>query len=385
MAELGLASIQGRDAWGKKGVAVSLMGSLPCTLYSGEFFDNNCAAIWPKETELLPAIWAFCSSAAFGSSVRDIDKSLKVTNATLLKVPFDLEHWQKVADELYPKGLPDLFSNDPTQWVFKGNPIDSPELLQVSVARLLGYRWPDQEPDRLDDLADADGVVCIPAVAGDAPAAERLRVLLERACGERFSPALLQDLLARAGAPGKDLEAWLRDDFFASHARLFHNRPFIWHIWDGRHDGFSALLNYHRLDSQLLNRITYTLLGAWIELQRDQARRGDPGAEKRLAAAQQLQRKLELIARGEPPNDIYVRWKPLREQPIGWNPDLNDGVRLNIRPFVTAGVLRSKFTINWNNDRGKEPDGSERLNVLPNPPTRAEREAARHNAGKGPA
>jgi hypothetical protein len=81
-------------------------------------------------------------------------------------------------------------------------------------------------------------------------------------------------------------------------------------------------------------------------------------------AALELEKKLKLIQAGEPPHDIYVRWKPLAEQPIGWNPDLNDGVRLNIRPFVTAGVLRSKFTINWNKDRGKNPDGSERLNDL---------------------
>ena len=32
------------------------------------------------------------------------------------------------------------------------------------------------------------------------------------------------------------------------------------------------------------------------------------------------------------------------------------------RPFVTAGVLRNKFTINWNKDRGKNADGSERIN-----------------------
>ena len=61
----------------------------------------------------------------------------------------------------------------------------------------------------------------------------------------------------------------------------------------------------------------------------------------RLAAALGLQRKLEAILAGEQPYDIYVRWKELREQPIGWEPDLNDGVRLNIRPFVEAGVLRS--------------------------------------------
>ena len=46
---------------------------------------------------------------------------------------------------------------------------------------------------------------------------------------------------------------------------------------------------------------------------------------------------LELILEGEAPYDIFVRWKPLEEQPIGWEPDLNDGVRLNIRPFVDGG------------------------------------------------
>ena len=61
--------------------------------------------------------------------------------------------------------------------------------------------------------------------------------------------------------------------------------------------------------------------------------------------------------------DIFVRWKPLQQQPIGWNPDLNDGVRLNIRPFILvddvkvkdAGVLRNKISgINWNKDRGAD-------------------------------
>jgi len=108
-----------------------------------------------------------------------------------------------------------------------------------------------------------------------------------------------------------------------------------------------------------------------------------PGAEARLAAAQELQGKLKLILEGEPPYDIYMRWKPLAEQPLGWEPDLNDGVRLNIRPFVTAGVLRAKFTINWKKDRGKDPTPNasgtvERLNDLHF--TLAEKRAAREEA-----
>ena len=56
----------------------------------------------------------------------------------------------------------------------------------------------------------------------------------------------------------------------------------------------------------------------------------------------------------ERPN-IFVRWKPLSEQPIGWNPDLNDGVRMNIRPFIEARILRKPPNIKWTKDRGNEP------------------------------
>ena len=82
---------------------------------------------------------------------------------------------------------------------------------------------------------------------------------------------------------------------------------------------------------------------------------------------------------GSRPYDIYVRWKPLHEQPIGWNPDLNDGVRLNIRPFITAGVLRSRVNVKWKKDRGHNPDGSERVNDIHL--TLAEKRAARRGEG----
>ncbi len=97
----------------------------------------------------------------------------------------------------------------------------------------------------------------------------------------------------------------------------------------------------------------------------------------RPAGALALQKKLVAILEAKPPYDIYVRWKPLHQQPIGWEPDLNDDVRLNIRPFVTAGVLRSRFTINWKVDRGTNPDGSERINERHL--TRSEKQAVRRS------
>ncbi|MBI4494836.1 MAG: hypothetical protein HY690_18840 [Chloroflexi bacterium] len=33
-----------------------------------------------------------------------------------------------------------------------------------------------------------------------------------------------------------------------------------------------------------------------------------------------------------------------------------------LRPFVLAGMLRGRVNVNWNKDRGLNPDGSERIN-----------------------
>ena len=377
-----LARAQGMGAWTRSGVAVTLTRSITAREYEGCPFFSEIAALIPNQPDQFPAILHFATSGDLGRLVREVDRSTILSNATLLDVPFDLEYWQTAAAETRQRPQPHRASSHPTDWSFGGDPTEGGYGLHVATARLLGYRWPLQSPDFLDDSADADGAVCLPPVAGEAPAAERLRRLLERAWADRSSPPAVQELLEQAGARSRDLHSWLRDEFFLSHTKLFHNRPFIWHIWDGRTDGFAALVNYHRLDQQLLNRITYTLLGAWIEHQRDEAERGFPGAENRVSAAEELQRKLKLIAQGEPPHDIYVRWKQLGEQPLGWNPDLNDGVRVNIRPFVTAGALRSQFSINWNKDRGTNPDGSDRRNSLP--PTRVERERDRQAWFKEP-
>jgi hypothetical protein len=165
-------------------------------------------------------------------------------------------------------------------------------------------------------------------------------------------------LLSAVDYAGSNLEDWLRNGFFDQHSRLFHQRPFIWQIWDGRKDGFSALVNYHKLDHKLLEKLTYTYLGDWIKKQQEAVSNEESGADDRLLKAEQLQDKLKLILEGEAPYDIFVRWKPLEQQPIGWHPDLNDGVRLNIRPFMEADVLRKRPNIKWGKDRGKNPPGS---------------------------
>lgn len=379
LASSSAARIQGQIAWNTKGVAVRQMRELPATLNSGSPWDMNSATIVPKDQKNLAAIWCFCSSDEYSQVVRQIDQALKVTNATLVKVPFDLEYWRQVAVDRYPQGLPQPFSIDPTQWIFHGHPARASDPLQVAVARLVGYVWPAETDNTMElseeacawiarsktlsSHADKDGIVCIPPVGRESSASDRLLNLLAAAYGDAWSSDVLTKLLTVADHAGKPLETWLRDKFFTQHCALFGNRPFVWHVWDGLRDGFAALVNYHKLDYKALESLIYTYLGDWIGRQKRDADNGVDGAEEKLAAAEALKKRLELILAGEAPFDIFVRWKPIKGQPIGWNPDLNDGVRLNIRPFLSvpdvgkrgAGVLRDKpKSLHWEKDRGSD-------------------------------
>jgi len=361
----------GSQFWGQKGVLVSLMRGLACTLYMGLPFDNNAGVLIPRNPDNLPAIWAFCSSQEFSTAVRRVDQKLNVTNATLGKIPFDLSTWRAASQSGYPHGLPKPFSSDPTQSIFAGHPRGSDEPLQAAVARLVGYRWPRQngssfpdcpelDPDGLEAFADTDGIVCLAPFAGEDSAAERLRSLLKAAYGDEYNIA---ELLK--GKKSTTLEDWLRDEFFEEHCRIFHQRPFVWHIWDGRKDGFHVLVNYHALDHKTLEKLIYSSLGDWLTRQRQDLASGVEGADGRLVSAEHLQSELKKILDGDTPFDVFIRWKPIKEQPLAWNPDSNDGVHTNIRPWITAarvhrankpGILRVTPNIKYGKDRGKEPD-----------------------------
>ena len=376
------AWLRGKNVWGKRGVLISAMGKLHASLYLGDLFDDNTVAIVAADEAQLAAIWTACSDASFHDEVRKIDKKLNV-RGPLVEIPFDLAHWQKVAAEKYPNGLPAPHSDDPTQWLFTGHPKGADQALHVAFARLLGYRWPRQThssfpncpalgPDGLEAHADADGIVPLSTLRGEASAAERLNALLAAAYGLEWSAAKLRELLAAAGSDAEKLDDWLRDEAFAQHCALFHQRPFVWHIWDGLKGGFSAFVNYHHLAGpdglgrRTLEKLIFSYLGDWIDAQRAAQKAGVEGSDARLAAAEHLRRELEAILAGEPPYDLFIRWKPLGQQPLGWEPDINDGVRLNLRPWMAARplnargasacILRATPKVKWDKDRGKEPE-----------------------------
>ena len=229
----GLARPQGMNAWEQDGVAVGLMSEKPATLYTGNIFDGNVAPVIPADGSNLSSLWCFFRSGGFAESVNRINRHLKIDAGTVTKAGLELEHWNSEAVHGYPNGLPEPYSDDPTQWIFHGHPCGSvvwdPEtrrtqvgslrvdatVLQIGVARLVGYRWPaERDPAMrlaeeartwvrrsadLAEFADADGIVCLSSVGGEPAAADRLRRLLAAAYGTDWSFATERELPAGGG------------------------------------------------------------------------------------------------------------------------------------------------------------------------------------------
>lgn len=386
----------GKGNWGKKGLVLNLVGKINVTYYSGEIYSQSCCVLVPNDQDLIFPLWCYVNSGCFEKKLLEIDSGLAVSVKTIASVPFDKNFWidfynshkEKIPSYQYP------YSSNCDQWIFHGHPCGSviwdtksrrtitgdaridDSVLQVAVARLVGYQWPAElDPEMelaaeqrelvekcktLKIYADEDGIVCLPAVRGEKAAHLRLEILLQAAYGDAWTTSLKNRLLEEVSS--KSLSLWLRDKFFEQHCKMFQHRPFVWHIWDGLSDGFNALVNYHKLDKSGLERLIYTYLGDWVRTQQAGMAAGEDGAQERLAAAETLKTELEAILEGEAPYDIFVRWKSLAEQPMGWSPDLNDGVRLNIRPFMLArdvgrkdtGILRWKPNIHWKKDRGTD-------------------------------
>lgn len=335
-ASSGARPNQGRPAWGQQGIAIHRMRRVFAYRYSGHKFHQNIAVLVPKHPEDFDAISAFCHAPAFEVAVRAIDKKLNVTNGTLIRVPFDRNHWAneaKTCQEPPRSSPPRPF----LQRDFSGPQAMASNYEHLLIIQSLGYTWPteslsDTPPFRWLELHDPQTFID-----------------LQRYFEERSSHLPV------------NATRWLRDQFFEEHCRLFLQRPFIWHLWDGEPDGFSVLLNYHRFDGEALRELLYERLPRWIH------RIPQDAHHPRLnAAAQRLEARLQAIEKGDAPFDIFVRWKPLSEQPLGWEPQLADGVRMNLRPWVTQAsgeerlppLLRVLPSLHYRNDRGNDGERS---------------------------
>ena len=235
-----------------RSVAISQMGSLSCAILHGQTFDSNISPVFFIDDEKSVPLFSFFRSKEYKDRLHSLEPGRKVNNTTFLKVSFDEERWNEQAKLDFPDGFPEPYSQEPTQWLFHGHPADSARgtAVHVVLARVMGYRWPaetDGEMHLSDEargwiakarelpIGDNDGLVGVPAVAGERPLADRLREYLAATFNAEWSDPLERRLVAEADevvdrkkALDGSLECWLRDRAFRQHCALFGQRPFLW-------------------------------------------------------------------------------------------------------------------------------------------------------------
>ncbi len=238
----------------------------------------------------------------------------------------------------------------------------------VKLLRMLGHRWPMQNQYEKEEgkpfidpkWVDEDGIISLTPGMGEETLVERFRRFLDEEFGPERGPSVeieAGQILGwkRGDEWGKQkpttLARWFERDFFKRHVSQFKKRPIAWHLTSAK-GTFQAIVYYHKFDR---NRLTL-LHARYVREVLDSLRRklGEAQAEgldrQTLAQAADLEGKIAdvqdfderlrglLEGRGREAR-IWCPWKKPEEQPVGWNPDINDGVRVNIAPVQRLGLL----------------------------------------------
>jgi len=201
------------------------------------------------------------------------------------------------------------------------------------------------------------GIVPLAGCAAREPyLVDHVRTQLEAAFGPAVAYQLEQDAAPYLGRP---LEEWLCRDFFARfHVKLYKNRPILWHLASPK-GYFAVLLDYHRLTHDTLPRVQTLYLWPQMEevrtrltaartalLSAQPAVKAIADLEDELADLEECNARLERLIQGTVEVDL-PEWAngPYRNGVAPYNPDLDDGVRVNLLPLQEAGLLPAKKVV----------------------------------------
>jgi N-6 DNA Methylase len=279
----------------------------------------------------------------------------------------------------------------------------------VVLLRLLGYHWPRQieagEP--VPEWADPDGIIPLIDGTGQRMLLDRVRERIATDFGEARVDAIEQEFHQ---IMDRSLIDWLARDFFPHHVSQFKRRPIAWLLESGRavdtrwettrsHRGrrparsrgsaFACLVYYHKLTADSLTRIKTHYLRPVLQRREfelaEERRRAAEGNTAARASAERLaevvdeltafeaaldtvstqgfssRHLVDLLNKDEP--DSWMRRTP--QSPIpdkeafirqeqAYDPDLNDGVRVNIAPLQKYGLLATDVLAKKDVDRAIE-------------------------------
>jgi hypothetical protein len=213
--------------------------------------------------------------------------------------------------------------------------------------------------------ADEDGIVLFTPTASEPALLERVHQELQKLFPQHdigqieveIANELKENVKGYRRTNG--IGEWIDNAFFEFHCTLYKNRPIFWHIASSQgasRVAFGALCHYHKFDCNRMAKLRALYLKDAIDEFRREAALADRAGhtagrlewQARLEEAQELDRHLQLVQEGshegamggERDYRILTPWKSKDDLPKGWNPDIDDGVKVNIEPLQKAGVLR---------------------------------------------
>jgi len=216
--------------------------------------------------------------------------------------------------------------------------------------------------------ADEDGLVCFESVAHEKPLLERLRKELHDCFPQQDPTALETEVInelkkkTKGYRRAESLTEWLQDAFFETHASLYQQRPLLWHLASNqtrRVPAFGVLVHSHKFNADALAKLRGTHLRDRLAiLRREAGQAGQDGREEDRIEALSTIEELEAYDaqlkhlqdgshtgpdNGDRDYRILTPWKSESERPKGWNPDLDDGIKVNIAPLARTNILRRKM------------------------------------------
>ncbi len=140
---------------------------------------------------------------------------------------------------------------------------------------------------------------------------------------------------------------WTAEHFFTRHLAQTGREPEIWHL-SSPAGTFQALTHYKRATKERIDLLRAEIL----RRQLDTLNRHLKTATKNKKAAQirRLEDQIKDVRtfdialgwlfEGTTPNArIWYPWKPPEQQPQGWDPNFDEGIRANVAPLQRLGLL----------------------------------------------
>ena len=192
--------------------------------------------------------------------------------------------------------------------------------------------------------ADSDGIIPLDETGVEANMLTRLRSALELTFGTDDAFAIedeMRDIL------GKPLEKWLATDFFKKHISQYKKRPIVWHV-QSPDKNFACYVYYHKLDNDTLPKVRTNYLWRALEAAKGQLsaseeqlllfeQAGDKASRKQHKEIEKLEKVVVDL------QELDARLESITS--AGYNPDIDDGVKVNITPLQEAGVLAVKKVV----------------------------------------